>query len=78
MQVGSLLELVPHIERADQTLAVAGLDQVDLRAFVDALVGRGIDRIVPIGQALQFDRMWDGYDLLQEFTRRVVVTAQNA
>ncbi len=30
-----------------------------------------IDRIVPVGQALEFSRYWDGYDLLEEMSRRV-------
>jgi hypothetical protein len=30
---------------------------------------------VPIGQALQFHRYWDGYDLLQEFCRCVYIEA---
>lgn len=74
MQVESLLELVPHIQRTDQSMSVAGLEHADLLAFVEALVGRGIDRVVPFGQALRFDRVWDGRDLLQEFTRRVAVS----
>ena len=73
MRVDSLLDLVPHIQRSDQTLAVHGLERQDLRTFVDQLAGRGIDRIVPVGHALDFYRVWDGYDLLAGFTRWVVV-----
>jgi len=73
LHVEELLDLVPHIQRADQTLAAFGFDQNQMRDFVSALQGRGIDRIVPFGQALQFNRIWDGYDLLQEFTRRVFI-----
>jgi hypothetical protein len=57
----------------DQTAACFGLPADIARALARRLNGRGIDRWVPIGQALQFDRVWDGYDLLQEFTRRVVI-----
>lgn len=74
MRVDSLLDLVPHITRADQTLAVSGITPDEQRAFVDALAGRGIDRIVPIGRALDFNRVWDGFDLVAEFTRHVVVS----
>jgi hypothetical protein len=35
--------------------------------------GRGVDRIVPLGQALTFDYRWDGYNLLQELTRHVYI-----
>lgn len=73
MAAPSLLDLVGHIERADQTLTVAGIDHASAREFVDALAGVGVDRVVPIGRALDFNRIWDGFDLLHEFTRRVVI-----
>lgn len=34
---------------------------------------KGIDRIVPIGASMDFDLLWDGYDLSERFTRRVYV-----
>ena len=68
-----LAELAPHIRRQDQTLGVFGVPDASIRDFVAAVAGRGIDRIVPIGKALDFGRFWDGYDLLAEFTRRVAV-----
>ncbi|HET9516299.1 MAG TPA: gamma-glutamyl phosphate reductase, partial [Actinoplanes sp.] len=38
------------------------------------LAGRGIDRVVPFGSALSFAAVWDGYDLLSEFSRITTVT----
>lgn len=70
-----LLELAGHIERRDQTLAWFGFTPAQLRELAVALNGRGLDRIVPFGTALAFDRVWDGQDLLQSFSRRVVVDA---
>lgn len=70
-RVGELTDLVPHLRRADQTLAAAGFTTERLRNFAETANGAGIDRIVPFGQALQFHRYWDGYDLLAEFTRKV-------
>ena len=32
---------------------------------------KGIDRIVPVGQTMDFDLIWDGYDLSRELTRVV-------
>ena len=32
---------------------------------------KGVDRIVPIGQTMDFDLLWDGYDLTRELTRVV-------
>ena len=67
----SLADLAPMIERRHQTLTHFGLDDSELRGFIRLLNGQGIDRLVPFGQALTFNRFWDGYDLLREFTRSV-------
>ena len=60
-----------------QPTGVRALDRnigaADARELAVAVNGRGIDRIVPIGQALQFSRHWDGYDLFAEFTRQVTI-----
>lgn len=71
--VASLGDIADDIRRADQTLAVFGIPRDDLSSFVARLAGRGIDRIVPIGKALEFSRYWDGYDLFTEFTRKVTI-----
>lgn len=73
--VRSLLDLTAFVTRKDQTLTVFGQPEETVRAFVRATNGRGIDRIVPVGEALTFGRFWDGYDLLQELTRRIVAPA---
>lgn len=65
-------DLHGFIERQDQTLTTFGFDASRLREW--ARTAGGIDRIVPIGEALTFNRIWDGYDLLHEFMRRVEVT----
>jgi hypothetical protein len=68
-QVGSLLDLVPAMNRQDQTFSHFGFSHDELREFALALGGRGVDRIVPFGSALTFGSLWDGYDLPREFTR---------
>jgi hypothetical protein len=68
-RISALDELIPFVERRDQTMTYFGFEPVELRAFATRLNGRGVDRIVPTGQALTFNRFWDGYDLLQELTR---------
>jgi hypothetical protein len=73
--VGSLLDLVPAMNRQDQTFSHFGFAPAELRAFAEALGGRGVDRIVPFGSALTFSALWDGYDLPHEFTRLTTVTA---
>jgi hypothetical protein len=71
--VASLDDLAPLLRRRDQTLTHAGFDQTELLTFVAALGARGLDRIVPIGSALTFAALWDGYDLLREFTRTLTL-----
>jgi hypothetical protein len=68
-----LADLVPHIHRRDQTLSHFGFTAEQLRRFAHACNGAGLDRIVPVGQALTFNRYWDGHDLLQSFTRRIFI-----
>lgn len=72
--IGSLDELVAVIGRKDQTLSCFGFDRETLEKLAHDLAGRGIDRIVPFGSALTFSAVWDGYDLLAEFSRLVTVT----
>lgn len=71
--IASLDELVPIVQRRDQTLSTFGFDRTELIDLATALAGRGIDRIVPFGSALSFAPVWDGYHLLSEFTRLTTV-----
>jgi hypothetical protein len=73
--VGSLDALVPIVQRRDQTVTHFGFSVEELTAFARSLGGRGVDRIVPLGQALAFSSVWDGYDLLREFTRLTTISA---
>ena len=34
---------------------------------------KGIDRVVPIGQTLDIDLAWDGFDIIKQLTRVVEV-----
>ena len=72
-RVDALPDLLPFVTRKDQTLTVHGFSEEELTAFAASLRGRGIDRIVPFGDALSFGSVWDGYDLLAELTRAVDV-----
>jgi hypothetical protein len=72
-RVDRLVDLVPVVDRRDQTVTYFGFDRATLTEFADALAGRGVDRLVPVGSALDFASTWDGYDLLYEFTRLTTV-----
>ena len=75
LRVERLEDLERLVSRREQTLTHFGFASDDLYRLAARLNGRGVDRMVPIGQALTFNRFWDGYDLLQEMTRRVHIEA---
>ena len=69
--LSSLTELCDHVIHKDQTLSVFGFKDNDIINFVDSIKNRGIDRIVPIGKALDFNHIWDGYDLIDCMSRKI-------
>ena len=72
--IAGLADLVEVVQREDQTLSCFGFDRAELVDLATALAGRGIDRIVPFGAALTFAPVWDGYELLAEFTRLTTIS----
>ncbi|MEU8247036.1 acyl-CoA reductase [Nonomuraea sp. NPDC048916] len=73
-RLDALAELAGLVKRKDQTLTHFGFARAELEELAESLAGRGVDRMVPIGGALSFHRVWDGVDLPAEFTRLVTVT----
>ena len=67
--ISSLNKIKSYINNKYQTLTYCGLKKENLEAFVKKNSLKGIDRIVPIGQALDIDFFWDGYDLNRILTR---------
>jgi len=52
-----------------QTLTYFGVKKELLKAFMIKNKLSGIDRIVPIGQGLDINFFWDGYDINRVLTR---------
>lgn len=71
LRLNRLQELLPLVQRKDQTMTCFGFDSDELRGLAAGLGSRCPDRIVPVGQALSFHRYWDGHDLLAALSRRV-------
>ncbi|MEI7595134.1 MAG: acyl-CoA reductase [Bacteroidota bacterium] len=63
-------EITSFITTTVQTLTYFGLDSNEIESICKNTYGKGIDRIVPIGQALSFEYIWDGYNLLEELCLR--------
>ncbi len=66
----ALDDLSPLLNSRSQTISSFGLSGKVWADWVQREAAQ-IDRIVPLGQALQFDTVWDGQDLLRDFTRLV-------
>jgi hypothetical protein len=69
--VDSLEALVPIVDARFQTLTYFGFTEIALRQFVTTNRLTGIDRIVPIGRALDMGVLWDGFDTISCLSRLV-------
>ena len=69
--LANLDELVPMLDHGIQTVTYFGIEPEKIAEFVIHNKVKGIDRIVPVGKALDFDLIWDGYDLPKTLSRVV-------
>jgi len=68
------LSEVAHIVNSKyQTVSYLGIDKSTLADFVINNRLKGIDRIVPVGEALNMNILWDGYNILNELSRIIDV-----
>ena len=67
--INDLNKMKNYINNKYQTLTYFGLNKGILKNFILKNQLEGIDRIVPIGQALDIGFFWDGYDLNRILSR---------
>ena len=72
-RASDLSQLAEFGGQRDQTVTHFGFSRAELRELAQKAGARGVDRLVPIGEALAFDTTWDGYDLIGDFLRQVTV-----
>lgn len=66
-----IMDLIPLCnDKRCQTIGYIGDNQVIVPLIQSGI--KGIDRIVPIGKTMDFDLIWDGYNLPSIMTRTVV------
>ena len=68
-EIQDLRQLLPLLSPKTQTLSCGGLDPRQTAAFLAAHHARGVDRVVPVGQAMEMDTVWDGRDMIAELSR---------
>ena len=69
----TLDEIVPAVTEKFQTVTYFGADPEEIRAVVIRNRLTGIDRIAPIGRAMDIGVIWDGYDLVRMLSRLINV-----
>ncbi len=68
-----VLDLIPLVnDKRCQTIAYIG-DKGTLLPLIKSGV-KGIDRVVPMGKTMDFDLIWDGYNLPTMLTRTIVMS----
>ena len=68
--VASVLDFTNH---KTQTVTYYGIDPAEIKACVIESGCQGIDRIVPVGDALDIGFQWDGKDILTTLSRRIAL-----
>ncbi len=73
LRLPRLVDLASQLSDKEQTLTVHGFTRAQLLELALVLPARAVDRIVPIGEALTFAPVWDGYDLITVFSRKLLL-----
>ena len=66
-------ELFNVVTEKFQTVTQFGIDAAELARQIASAHLRGIDRIVPVGQAMDIGVIWDGFDLVRSLSRIIGV-----
>lgn len=67
-----IMDLIPLVNnKRCQTIGYIGDKNKLIRLVASGI--KGIDRIVSIGHTMDFDLVWDGYDLVRHLTREIVI-----
>ncbi len=67
----SLEELLPVLGKRCQTISVLGVKKRDVLSLAINHGVRGVDRIVPLGETMGLEFVWDGYKMIEAMTRLI-------
>lgn len=71
--IDAIDDVIPALSGKFQTITYFGVDPMRLRRSLIDKQARGVDRIVPIGSALDISLVWDGIDIIRTLSRAVDV-----
>ena len=69
--VSTLSCITPILTGHCQTIAVCGVQPDEIARLCACERVRGADRIVPFGHTLDFELTWDGFNLIENMSRRI-------
>ena len=67
--IKQMADLKKFITKKCQTISYFGFTKKQFKYFLLNNNLLGIDRVVPIGKALDIDIVWDGYDMIKSLSR---------
>ena len=70
-EMEGLEELAPAVTKKVQTAAVCGVSREEVVRMVLENRLQGIDRVVPFGETLSMELVWDGYNIIDQLSRRI-------
>jgi len=71
--INNLSKIKYSISKKCQTLTYFGFEKKELEVFLLNNNLSGIDRAVPIGNALNINPIWDGFNVLNELSRIIII-----
>lgn len=69
----NLEQILPVLTKQCQTISLLGVPKQDVLQLVLDHGVRGVDRIVPLGQTMGLEFIWDGYKMIENMSRFVYV-----
>lgn len=67
----NLREILPVLTKQCQTISLLGIEKEQIKKLVFENGVRGVDRIVPLGQTMGLEFIWDGFKMIEAMTRFV-------
>ena len=73
MNLDEMDDIFDRLSQRVQTCVTFGISGETLAKRLANCHARGVDRIVPVGQAMDIGVFWDGYDVIGSLSRGLVV-----
>ena len=71
--VKDLNDVLKFVDKSCQTLSYFGVKKDKIKELIFKSNPKGIDRIVPVGQTLNINLTWDGYDIVKMLSRVIEI-----